>query len=205
MRHFLAFSIWAVNFIWWKLDSTAPFLDSSYWKLLLDLSNKGAIEFNSHYIKFSSRKKESLKCPTAMRASGIPRNDLEHAIDKFFTFHWIKHPIEFDYSLAGRALRSSTTCLWFRIDVGPQPKYFCQQIVKEWIECTFLEHFNRAIHLIPYSDAYYMDRTILYSQWQDSLTNGLIILTLTSRLLRIRRACYYFYNLEIIIFKLEIS
>ena len=37
------------------------------WKFLLDLSNKGAIESNSYYIKFISRKKQSIKCPTAMR------------------------------------------------------------------------------------------------------------------------------------------
>ena len=40
------------------------------WTFLLDLSNKSAIESNSHYIKFISRKKELIKCPTAMRTSG---------------------------------------------------------------------------------------------------------------------------------------
>ena len=41
-------------------------------KLSLDLSNKGAIESNSHCIKFISLKKESIKCPTAMRTPGKP-------------------------------------------------------------------------------------------------------------------------------------
>ena len=42
------------------------------WKFPLDLSNKDAIESNSHYIKFISRNKESIKCPTAMRTPGKP-------------------------------------------------------------------------------------------------------------------------------------
>ena len=41
-------------------------------KFLLDLSNKGAIESNSNYIKYISRKKESVKCPTAIGTSGKP-------------------------------------------------------------------------------------------------------------------------------------
>ena len=42
------------------------------WKFLLDLSNKGAVASNSHYIKFISHTKESIKCPTARRISGKP-------------------------------------------------------------------------------------------------------------------------------------
>ena len=42
------------------------------WTFLLDLSNKSAVEYNSYYIKFISYKKESIKCPTAMRAAGKP-------------------------------------------------------------------------------------------------------------------------------------
>ena len=45
-----------------------------YFKLQLDLSNKDAIESNSHYIKFISLKKESIKCPTAMRTPGYDVN-----------------------------------------------------------------------------------------------------------------------------------
>ena len=41
-------------------------------KFLLDLSNNGAIESNSHYFKFISRKKESIKCSIAMRTPGKP-------------------------------------------------------------------------------------------------------------------------------------
>ena len=37
------------------------------WKFLLDLSNKDGVQSNSRYIKFISLKKESIKCPTAMR------------------------------------------------------------------------------------------------------------------------------------------
>ena len=169
--HFLDSFLCEVNFIWWKLDS-------SYWKFLLDVPNKGAIESNSLYIKFNSRKNESIKCPTAMRTPQKSCNDLKHAIDNCFTisFHRIKHPIEFDYSLAGRALRLSIKFLWFRIDVGPKPKCFGQQIVEEWIESTLVEHFDRTIYFIPYPHTYYMDRMILYSQWQDSLKTGLLIL-----------------------------
>ena len=42
------------------------------WNLLLDLSNKSASAFNSYYIKFISRKKVFIKCPTAMRTPGKP-------------------------------------------------------------------------------------------------------------------------------------
>ena len=42
------------------------------WKFLLVLSNKNAIESNSHYIKFISLKKESIKYPTAIRTPGKP-------------------------------------------------------------------------------------------------------------------------------------
>ena len=42
------------------------------WKLLLDLYNKDAIESNSHYIKFISRKTKSVKCPIAMGTPGKP-------------------------------------------------------------------------------------------------------------------------------------
>ena len=43
-------------------------------KFLLDVSNKGAIESNSHYFKFISRKMESIKCSKAMRTPGKPCN-----------------------------------------------------------------------------------------------------------------------------------
>ena len=43
-------------------------------KFLLDLSFKGSIDSNSHYIKFISRMKESIKCPTAMSTPGNPCN-----------------------------------------------------------------------------------------------------------------------------------
>ena len=52
-------------------------------KFLLDLSIKGAIESNSHYIKFISRKKELIKCPTAMRTAGKPCNDSFGEISSF--------------------------------------------------------------------------------------------------------------------------
>ena len=42
------------------------------WKFPLDLFNKGVIEINSHYIKFISRKKESIMSPTAMITPGNP-------------------------------------------------------------------------------------------------------------------------------------
>ena len=42
------------------------------WKFLLDVSNKRVIESNSRYIKFISLKKESIKCPTAIRTPGKP-------------------------------------------------------------------------------------------------------------------------------------
>ena len=41
-------------------------------KFLLDLSNKGAVDSNSHYIEFISLKKESMKCPTTMITPGKP-------------------------------------------------------------------------------------------------------------------------------------
>ena len=41
----------------------------------MDLSNKDAIESNSNKIKFVSRKKESIKCATAMRSTGKPSMD----------------------------------------------------------------------------------------------------------------------------------
>ena len=44
-------------------------------KFLLDLSKKVAIESNSHYIMFISRKKESTKCRTGMRTPGKPCKD----------------------------------------------------------------------------------------------------------------------------------
>ena len=40
------------------------------WKFLLDLTNKSAIESNSHNIRFISRMKESIKYPTALRTPG---------------------------------------------------------------------------------------------------------------------------------------
>ena len=49
-----------------------PFFGQTRWNFPLDLSNNGAIESNSHYNKFISRKKESIKCPTAMSTSGKP-------------------------------------------------------------------------------------------------------------------------------------
>ena len=51
-------------------------------KFLLDLSNKSAIETNSHYIKLISLKKDSIKCPTAMRTPGNPCNNSKHANKK---------------------------------------------------------------------------------------------------------------------------
>ena len=43
-----------------------------YWKFLLDVSNRGAVQSNSDYVKFISRMKESIKCPTAMRTPRKP-------------------------------------------------------------------------------------------------------------------------------------
>ena len=54
------------NWTLWQPFWQAP------WKFLLDLSNKGAIESNSHYNKFISRKKGSIKFPTATRTPGKP-------------------------------------------------------------------------------------------------------------------------------------
>ena len=50
----------------------APFFGQAPWKFLLDLSYKNTVESNSHYIKFISLKKESIKCPTAMSTPAKP-------------------------------------------------------------------------------------------------------------------------------------
>ena len=70
--HFLDSFLLEVNFILWELDSTAPFLvrllGNSHWIC----PNNRTIESDTHYIKFISLKKESIKCPTGMRTAGIP-------------------------------------------------------------------------------------------------------------------------------------
>ena len=50
----------------------SPVFAQAPWKFLLDLPNNDATESNSHCIKFISRKKESIKCPTAKRTPGNP-------------------------------------------------------------------------------------------------------------------------------------
>ena len=55
-----------MNFICWKLDAMAPFLYRLLGISYLICHNKGDTESNSHYIKFCSRKKESIKCTKAM-------------------------------------------------------------------------------------------------------------------------------------------
>ena len=72
--YFLDSFLCEVNFIWWKLVSTAPFLGrfcgNSYWIPITNPSR--VLDVNSNYIKFISRRKESIKCPTAMRTPGKP-------------------------------------------------------------------------------------------------------------------------------------
>ena len=46
-------------------------------QFLLDLSNKGVIESYSHHIRFISRKKELIKCPTATTTPGKPCKTLK--------------------------------------------------------------------------------------------------------------------------------
>ena len=53
-------------------------------KFLLNLSNKGAIESNSHYIKFISSKKEPTKCPTAI---GTPSKPCKPKGERSQSFH----------------------------------------------------------------------------------------------------------------------
>ena len=65
--HLLDTFLLEVNFISWKLDSKGCLFGQASWKFVLVLSNKGAIESNSHYMKFISHMKESIKCPTAMK------------------------------------------------------------------------------------------------------------------------------------------
>ena len=53
-----------------EIGLNGTLVGQALWKLLLDLSNQGAIESNSHYIRFISCKKESRKGPTVMRTPG---------------------------------------------------------------------------------------------------------------------------------------
>ena len=56
-----------------EIGHYATLFREATWKILLVFfSDKGAIESNSYYIKFITRKKQSIKCPTAMRTPEKP-------------------------------------------------------------------------------------------------------------------------------------
>ena len=66
VEHFLDSFLLEVNFIGWKLVSMARFM-TGFLEIPIGFVQQGCIEFNSRYVKFISRMKESIKCPTAGR------------------------------------------------------------------------------------------------------------------------------------------